>query len=415
MVPEGWKKDQIGNHVELLSGYPFKSENYLESGVEGIRLLRGDNIGQNFLRWRDAKHWPAKETEGLERYQLRKGDFVIAMDRTWISAGLKVAEVTDDDIPSLLVQRVSRLRAKKTLEQGLLRQIFSSHRFQQYVKSVQTETAVPHISAQQIKEFTFLAPPEWEGRKIAQILTTWDKAIEKTEQLIQNSNSLKNALMRRLLSGEKRLTDFDDHWKQYTLSELGSTYGGLTSKTKDDFGTGEPFIPYKNVFLNSRIDTKSLDHVKIREDENQATVAYGDVLFTTSSETPDEVGMSSVLLDNLDNLYLNSFCFGYRLNDFSILSPRFARYLLRGNHFRRAMFRLAQGSTRYNISKADVLKIRISLPSIEEQEAISDVLDECTNLREKESEYLSRLRAEKTALAQQLLTGKRRVPLSKEA
>ncbi len=172
MVPEGWIHTTFEKHIDLLSGFAFKSSDY-SSNEDDIRLLRGDNIEPSSLRWRDAKRWSLNEFNQLEKYQLKEHDFVIAMDRTWITAGLKVAEVKSTDLPCLLVQRVSRIRALPTLEQSLLRQYFSGHRFEQYVKSVQTETAVPHISAKQIKEFSFLIPPLPEQKKalMQQLLT----------------------------------------------------------------------------------------------------------------------------------------------------------------------------------------------------------------------------------------------------
>ena len=144
------------------------------------------------------------------------------MDRTWVSAGLKVAEVKEADTPCLLVQRVARIRARNGLEQTLLRQFFSAYRFEQYVKSVQTETAVPHISAQQIRDFPVLLPPVAEQTKIAQILSTWDQAIATTEKLIENSKAQKKALMQQLLTGKKRLPGFADEWQEYRLGQLFS-------------------------------------------------------------------------------------------------------------------------------------------------------------------------------------------------
>ncbi|MCV5632786.1 restriction endonuclease subunit S, partial [Escherichia coli] len=87
---------------------------------------------------------------------------------------------------------------------------------------------------------------------------------------------------------------------------------GLTGKTKEDFGAGKPYIPYINIFKNSRIDIQNLEYVQVNDDERQSVVKYGDIFFTTSSETPEEVGMSSVLLEEVSEVFLNSFCFGFR-------------------------------------------------------------------------------------------------------
>lgn len=239
MVPEGWELTIFDKHVDFLTGYAFKSSDYVEEGC-GVRLLRGDNIAPGGLRWRDAKYWPIEDSDKLAKFELKHGDFVIALDRTWISSGVKVAEITNQDLPCLLVQRVTRLRTKSTLEQSLLRHYFSGHRFTEYVKRSQTMTAVPHISPTDLKEFSFLLPPRWEQQKIAQILSTWDKAITITEQLLANSQQQKKALMQQLLTGKKRLLDkngvrFSGEWKHQRLATL------CTIKTgKKDVNEGNP-------------------------------------------------------------------------------------------------------------------------------------------------------------------------------
>ena len=97
-------------------------------------------------------------------------------------------------------------------------------------------------------------------------------------------------------------------WDVKKLGDFGETFSGLSGKNKEDFGKGYPYIPYKNIFQNSKIDINFMDYVDIKENENQNKVQYGDIFFTTSSETADEVGMSSVLLDQIDIMYLNLLC-----------------------------------------------------------------------------------------------------------
>ena len=164
-------------------------------------------------------------------------------------------------------------------------------------------------------------------------------------------------------------------WESYTLSEIGTTINGLSGKTKEDFGSGKPYIQYKQIFEKSSIDTSKCGYVKILERENQSQVQYGDIFLTTSSETIKEIGYASVLLEEVDEMYLNSFCFGYRLNSFEILSPNFAQYLFRSDEMRRKIIRLGQGITRYNMSKVQFLQIQTELPSIQEQNLISEFLN----------------------------------------
>ena len=156
-------------------------------------------------------------------------------------------------------------------------------------------------------------------------------------------------------------------WEQRKLGEMGSTFTGLSGKTKEDFGHGDAkFITYMNVFSNPIANLDMTEYVEI--DSKQNCVKAGDVFFTTSSETPEEVGMSCVMPENADNIYLNSFCFGYRPTvEFDL---NYLAYVLRAESFRKNMTFLAQGISRYNISKNKVMEIKISVPSLDEQNLV---------------------------------------------
>lgn len=278
-------------------------------------------------------------------------------------------------------------------------------------------STVSRINISDIKTLTIPIPPLAEQQKIAQILSTWDKAIAVTEQLLANSQQQKKALMQQLLTGKKRLLDengvgFEGEWKIHSLGSLGDTYTGLTGKSKEDFGSGKPYITYMNIFKNNRIDIKQVDYVNIHESENQNSVQYGDIFFTTSSETAAEVGMSAVLLDEIEELYLNSFCFGFRLHHFQIMHPEFAAYIFRSNEIRKQIAILGQGATRYNLSKNQLMKLELTLPNIEEQQKIAKVLSTADQEIEALQHKLDCLQQEKKALMQQLLTGKRRVKVT---
>lgn len=199
------------------------------------------------------------------------------------------------------------------------------------------------------------------------------------------------------------------------LRELGITYGGLSGKSGNDFGVGERYVPYVYVYTYPGVEntTKINTCVSIAKNERQNPVQYGDVLFTTSSETPEEVGISSVLLDkNPGELYLNSFCFGFRLHDFNALLPEFAKFYFRTDAFRKQMFRIAQGATRYNLSKRHFLDTAIKIPdTITEQRRIVKVLETWDAYIEKLEQKITLKKNVKKGLIQQLLTpGKRRLP-----
>lgn len=180
------------------------------------------------------------------------------------------------------------------------------------------------------------------------------------------------------------------------LDEMGSFYSGLSGKSKEDFRDGNAkFITYVNIFNNPALKTDVEDKVKIADGEKQNTIQYGDLLFTGSSETPDECGMCSVLTHHTDeNLYLNSFCFGFRFNDLSDKCPSFMKHLFRSTSIRKKICKTANGVTRYNISKKEFAKLEIPLPPLPVQEAIVNILDRFTV-------YAAELQAELQARQQQ--------------
>ena len=185
-----------------------------------------------------------------------------------------------------------------------------------------------------------------------------------------------------------RFKGFTAPWEQRKLGEMGQTYTGLSGKTKNDFGHGQArFVTYMNVFSNSICSPEMTEPIEI--DPKQNEVEIGDVFFTTSSETPEEVGMSSVLLEKQGKTYLNSFCFGFRPSeriDFYYLA-----YMLRSETVRQKIILLAQGISRYNISKNKVMEIAVSLPLLDEQRQIGQYfhqLDHLITLHQRKSEKL---------------------------
>ena len=174
-----------------------------------------------------------------------------------------------------------------------------------------------------------------------------------------------------------RFKGFTDTWEQRKLGEMGQTYTGLSGKTKDDFGHGQArFVTYMNVFSNPISNPEMTEPIEI--DPKQNEVEVGDVFFTTSSETPEEVGMSSILLEKRGKTYLNSFCFGFRPSE--KIDSYYLAYMLRSESTRAKIILLAQGISRYNISKNKVMEIAVSLPSLDEQKMIGQYFSQLDNL-----------------------------------
>lgn len=170
--------------------------------------------------------------------------------------------------------------------------------------------------------------------------------------------------------------------KYKRLSDLGTFYGGLTGKNKHDFTDGNaPYVTYMNIFSNPALSLDINDLVKVSIGERQNSIQRGDILFTGSSETPEEAGMTSVVMEEPKvPTYVNSFCFGFRFYSLNGICPGFMKHLFRSHALRKSISKTANGVTRFNISKKSLADIEIPVPPIEVQERIVEILDKFTAL-----------------------------------
>ena len=237
-------------------------------------------------------------------------------------------------------------------------------------KKKDESTGVPSLSKTAINDIDVLAPKHGEQQTIGQFFAGIDHLIT-----LHQRNSIGYIF---------KVRAYTNAWEQRKLGDIGETYTGLSGKTKADFGHGQArFVTYMNVFSNPISNPEMTEPIEI--DPKQNEVEVGDVLFTTSSETPEEVGMSSVLLEKRGKTYLNSFCFGFRPSE--KIDSYYLAYMLRSESAREKIILLAQGISRYNISKNKVMEIAVSLPSLDEQKLIGQCfrqLDHLITLHQRE-------------------------------
>ena len=196
-----------------------------------------------------------------------------------------------------------------------------------------------------------------------------------------------------------RFPGFADAWVEKKLGEVGNTFTGLSGKTADDFGHGNAsFITYMNVYSNPVANPEMVGQIEI--DPRQKEVNVGDVFFTTSSETPEEVGMSSVLKEKNGIMYLNSFCFGFRPS--LTFDLDYLAYLLRSEFVRRKIKILAQGISRYNISKNKMMEIEIQYPTLPEQHLIGTFFSSLDRLIALNKHKLSAMKEYKKSMLQRM-------------
>ena len=271
---------------------------------------------------------------------------------------------------------------------------YFSSRFYNRVKRMSAKNSVDSVRKEMITDMPLSLPCSQEQAKIGILLSLLDERIATQNKIIDKLESLIKGLNDTLYVqyGSVQSTSF---------AELGHSYSGLSGKSAEDFGKGKPFITYLNVYSNNIINEKEYQYVSIEEGEKQNRVKYGDVLFTLSSETPNEVGIGSVYLGK-DEVYLNSFCFGIHIENKKLTYSPYLSFYISSTPFRKFIYPFAQGSTRFNLCKADFEKAKIQLPTLENQKRIYSILNSLTLKNETEKNILKQYELQKQHLLRQM-------------
>ncbi len=285
----------------------------------------------------------------------------------------------------------------------------NSHTYHDQILPYITGIKVSSISKAAISGTLIAVPPMEEQEAIVSAFSEIDMLIAQLKKVISKLQCLKKGCLNMMFPKDSsdipslRVPECTIPWKWRKLGDIGQTYTGLSGKIKEDFGHGQArFITYINVFSNPISDPEMTEPIEI--DPKQNEVKVGDVFFTTSSETSEEVGMSSVLLQKQGKTYLNSFCFGFRPAE--KFDNYFLAYMLRSDSIRKKIILLAQGISRYNISKSKVMEIAVSIPSLDEQRGIGQYfchLDHLITLHQRKLDKYTQL---KKAMMSKLINGK---------
>ena len=297
--------------------------------------------------------------------------------------------------PIMLGKSACYINSKDNIDKNYLFYYLQYPKTQLYFEAELTGTTIKNLSLQSIRKTKIYIPTIEEQHKISRFLQKIDERISTQNKIIEKYESLIQAMCDTLVEQETQ---------QVTLSfsDFGQSYLGLSGKSAEDFGEGYPFITYMNVYQNQIIDLTDVGLVKINETEQQSVVRYGDILLTLSSETPEEVGMGAVYLGDAYPLYLNSFCFGVHITDESKIFSPFLAYYISTKSFRKAVFPLAQGSTRFNLQKNDFMKKIFHFPTVKKQSEIYSVLKAYSDKLSIEKNIVNLLCEQKSYLLRQL-------------
>ncbi len=409
-LPADWEYVRLGDIADLLTGFPFPSARFANSG---IKLVRGSNVKRGALDWRPdiTEYWPVL-TPALSGYELRSGDVVIAMDGALV--GRSYAVISEKDEPALLVQRVARIRSRRG-DSGLLPFLIGSDSFPSYVDAVKTHSAIPHISAADIREFPVAVPSDAvEQSVIASALGAVDALIDVLDKLITKKRAIKLGAMQQLLTGKTRLPGFTGPWARKKFGDLFAFLATATNPRSDLSNSGDvDYIHYGDIHAaaSSFLDCSKQSLPRIQNDKvaNIQRVEEGDLVMVDASEDYEGIG-KCVEIRGLGSRPVVAGLHTFLLRgDRSLLADGFKAYLWSIPSVKRALVRLATGISVYGISKNNVRRIEVLLPSVPEQRAIASLLGTFDAEIEALTLRRDKTKAMKVGMMQVLLTGRVRL------
>lgn len=340
---------------------------------------------------------PDTDLKNADNYLVKSGDILFA--RTGASVG-KSYLYNKDDGKVYYAGFLIRASVKDGISPDFVFQNTMTDNYKRFVKITSQRSGQPGVNAAEYKTYSFLSPKDKaEQASIGLFFKNLDSLIEGKRVKLDKLKKLKQAYLGKMFPKkgsrvpEVRFKGFAGDWEEKLLGNIGSSYTGLSGKGKADFGHGRAsYITYMNVFSNPVATLEQTDRIEV--DKKQNCVKKNDIFFTVSSETPEEVGMSSVWTYEIENVYLNSFCFGFRPNE--NIDPYYFAYLMRSPLERSQIILLAQGISRFNISKSKMMNISVLLPTVPEQKKIGAFfqnLDNLINLQLKELDKLTNIKS----------------------
>lgn len=400
-VPKDWSVVRLGDISECLIGLTYQPRNVRPYGT---LVLRSSNIQDGVLAFDDCVY---VDSEVPEKIRTRPGDILICV-RNGSRNLIGKCALLDDRIKGQTFGAF--MAVLRTADYSFVHHQLTSNLIKRQVQA-NIGATINQITNTDLRAFAIPFPTIKEERNaIATSLSDTDNLLTCLDSVAKKKRDLKQAAMQQLLTGKTRLSGFSEQWQFVQFGELGHTFGGLAGKNKDHFGHGRArYIPFMNVMSNTVVDADWLEAVDVGTNEVQNAVRKGDLLFNGSSETPEEVGLCSVLLNEVPDLYLNSFCFGYRFREGTQADGRFFAYWFRSSQGRVAMSVLAQGATRYNIAKSAFRQLQLAVPPFDEQVAIADVLAQMDGEIAAIESRRDKVLALKQGMMQQLLTGRIRL------
>ena len=390
MCPDGVRYIKIEEFSNMLNGMTGVSNKWKEKG--NCKFIDYMNCFKNFRI--DVCKLENATVKNLNQNEILFND-ILFTSSSETPDECCISSVIDNKIPKniflddhLFLIRIFE-KFKNEINPIFLNFYFHSATFRQKINKIVRGLTRFYVSKIDFMKIEVPIPPIKIQNEIVKILDTFTQleaeleaeleARDKQYQYYRNKlldfeNNQK--LLKKLF--EKDNKEIDNKIEYKPLKSIGLFYSGLSGKTKNDFfdNANSKYITYLNVFNNHSIDFEILENVQININEKQNKVKYGDILFTVSSETLEECGISSVINKQVNgDVYLNSFCFGFRLNDLEKFDINYLKHLFKSKELRKQIIKCSSGVTRYNLSKTQFENVNIPIPSLEIQTKIVNILD----------------------------------------
>lgn len=405
MVPKGWRVTRVGDTGVVHAGRQ-RSPHFKDGELRPY--LRVANVFDGYIDMSDVNQMPFTEDE-FERYRLVDGDILLNEGQSLELVG-RAAMYKGAPADCCFQNTLVRYQAGPKMDASYALSLFQFCQHSGLFTRIATKTnSIAHLGVSRFADLNLPFPPLAEQQKIAEILSTWDRAIEVAEAQLANARKQKRALMQSLLTGKRRFPEFQDQpWKEVRFESVFERVKRKNSVGNENTLTisGQDGLVSQQEYFNKRVAAADLSGYTL--------LVGGDFAYNKSYSAGYPMGAIKMLADGqtgvVSSLYL---CFA--LGDRSAHSREFFRHYFEFGCFNREIYKIAQEGARnhglLNVSVHDFFRTKLFIPQVEEQKKIAEAINLAEDEEGRAFDALKKLRTEKKALMQQLLTGKRRVSI----
>lgn len=421
-VPEHWKSSYLGFECSVkarLGWKGLKAEEYVD---DGYIFLATPNIKDNLIDFSNVNRITKERYDESPEIILEQGDVLVTKDGS-TTGTTNIIRVLPE--PATVNSSIAVLRSKGNILSEYLYYFFVSEHTQNVISRMRGGMGVPHLFQADLRKFDILIPAEQEQRFIANFLdhetAKIDTLIERQKQLIQLLKEKRQAVISHAIthglnpdvemqdSGIECLGVIPKHWEVKNLRYLGFCQNGINIGA-EYFGSGYPFVSYGDAYKNEALPKKASGLVQSSESDRKTySVIAGDVIFTRTSETIDEIGFSSACLSTIRDACFAGFLIRFRPKN-NVLNANFSKYYFRNILLRAFFIREMNLVTRASLSQDLLKKLPVPLPPLEEQKQIAKFLDEksvtFSRLIENAELAIALSKERRTALVSAAVTGK---------